>query len=84
MTWFTGIIVFVITWWLFFFMMLPVGVKTQEEAGGEMVPGTVESAPKKPYLLRKALAATLLAAISLVLFDWLVNSQLVTFRPAGS
>ena len=84
MTWFSGIFVFVIAWWLFFFTMLPIGVVTQDEAGGDIVPGTVESAPEKPHLLRKALAAALLAAISLFLFDWLINSQLVTLRPAGA
>jgi hypothetical protein len=29
----SGIVVYVILWWVVFFTMLPVGVKTQHEAG---------------------------------------------------
>ncbi len=83
MTWLGGILVFVITWWLFFFMVLPIGVQTQAEAGGEIVPGTVESAPTRPRLLRKAIAAAVLATIALIFFDWFLDSQIITFRPSG-
>lgn len=83
MTWFGGILVFVITWWLFFFMMLPIGVQTQAEAGGEIVPGTVESAPTRPRLLRKAIAAAVLATMAVIFFDWFLDSQIITLRPSG-
>ena len=83
MAWFSNIMVFLIAWWLFFFMMLPIGVRSQLEAGDEIVPGTVESAPSKPNLLKKALAATILAALSVALFDWIVASQIIRFRPSG-
>lgn len=83
MTWFGSILVFVITWWLFFFMMLPIGVQTQAEAGGEIVPGTVESAPKRPHLLRKAIAAAVLATIAVIFLDWFLDSQIITLRPSG-
>lgn len=83
MTWFSGILVFVITWWLFFFMMLPIGVQTQAEAGGEIVPGTVESAPTRPHLLRKAIAAAVLATMAVIFFDWFLDSQIITLRPSG-
>lgn len=83
MTWFGGTLVFVITWWLFFFMVLPIGVQTQAEAGGDVVPGTVESAPKKPYLLRKVIAAAVLATIAVIFFDWFLESRIITLRPSG-
>ncbi len=83
MTWFSGILVFVIAWWLFFFMMLPIGVQTQAEAGGEIVPGTVESAPNRPHLLRKAIAAAVLATLAVIFFDWFLDSQIITLRPSG-
>ena len=83
MTWFGGIMVFVIAWWLFFFMMLPIGVKTQAEVGGEIVPGTVESAPIRPHLLRKAIAAAVLATLAVIFFDWFLDSQIITLRPPG-
>ena len=83
MAWFSGIMVFVIAWWLFFFMMLPIGVKTQAEVGGEIVPGTVESAPERPHLLRKAIAAAVLATLAVIFFDWFLDSQIITLRPSG-
>ena len=49
----SGIMVYLIAWWLVFFMALPLGVKAQDEDGGEVVPGTPSSAPKKPLLLKK-------------------------------
>lgn len=50
-----------ICWWLAFFIMLPIGVRTPE--GDEVEPGMADSAPIAPYLWRKALGATILAAI---------------------
>ena len=83
MTWLGGILVFVFSWWLFFFMVLPIGVQSQAEAGDDIVPGTVESAPKKPYLLRKAIAAAVLATFAVIFFDGFVDSQIITLRPSG-
>lgn len=45
------------------FILLPFGVKTAEEAGAELVPGQVESAPHHFDLKRHLLRAALLAAI---------------------
>jgi predicted secreted protein len=50
-----------ICWWLAFFIMLPIGVRTPEV--DEVEPGMADSAPIAPYLWRKALGATILAAI---------------------
>lgn len=51
-----------IIWWVTLFAVLPWGVRTQGEAG-EIVPGTIESAPVKPRLLKVFLATTVVAAI---------------------
>jgi len=49
------------------FALLPFGVKTTEEAGGEKVPGQADSAPHefslKRHLLKAAAVAVLLFAI---------------------
>lgn len=57
-----SLIVYAIAWWLAFFMMLPIGVTSQHEAG-EVVPGSDPGAPVNPRLKIKALAATGLAAV---------------------
>ncbi len=49
-----------IVWWLTLFMVLPFGVKTQEEEG-DVVPGSVESAPAVPEILKKGLITTIIA-----------------------
>ena len=49
------------------FLLLPFGVKTDEEVGNELVPGQADSAPHRfdlpRHLLRAAIAAALLTAI---------------------
>ena len=51
-----------IIWWLMLFIILPIGMRTQGDAG-EVVPGTPESAPEKPRLLRIFLLTTLSAGV---------------------
>jgi predicted secreted protein len=50
-----------VCWWLAFFIMLPIGVRTPD--GDAIEPGTADSAPIAPHLGRKALGATILSAI---------------------
>lgn len=56
-----GIAVYFICWWLVLFAVLPIGVHTQSDAG-DVTPGTADSAPQIPYILRKMAAATVIAA----------------------
>src|SRR5690606_32311555 len=59
---FTGLMVYVVIWWIVFFMALPVGVRTHEEAGEDLPAGSAESAPARPRLWLKAAATTAIAA----------------------
>ena len=58
----TGIMVYVILWWLVFFTTLPFGVRTAEEAGERQEPGFADSAPVRPRLWLKAGVTTLISA----------------------
>jgi predicted secreted protein len=64
------------------FALLPFGVKTTEEAGGEKVPGQADSAPHefslKRHLLKAALVAVLLFAIYYLnwSFGWITNDDI--------
>ena len=58
-----GLVVFVISWWLSFFCVLPIGVQGQYEDGGEVTEGTEAGAPKEPMLKKKALWATIGAVV---------------------
>jgi predicted secreted protein len=59
---FAAAIYFVI-WWIVLFAMLPIGVRTSEEAGEETAPGNADSAPHMPMLLPKMVATTVVASI---------------------
>ena len=50
------------------FVLLPFGVKTNEEVGAEHVPGQAESAPHTFNLKRHLLRAALLAAVMFAVF----------------
>lgn len=52
-----------IIWWIVLFAMLPIGVRTAEEAGEKSSPGNAESAPLMPNLLPKMVATTIVASI---------------------
>ena len=54
----TGAVVFfVILWWICFFVVLPIGVRSQHE-DDSVIEGTEGAAPVDPMLGRKALWAT--------------------------
>lgn len=50
-----------ILWWLCFFVMLPIGVRSAEEEGQAVTPGHDTGAPSRPNLAKKALWAAGLA-----------------------
>ena len=77
----SGIMVYLIAWWLVFFMALPLGVKAQDEDGGEVVPGTPSSAPKKPLLLKKAIIATVGATVLWGLLYATIEYGWISVRP---
>jgi len=70
------IAVFFVIWWLSFVAVLPIGNRSQHEAGA-VVAGTDPAAPVTPNLIRRALIATALAVgLSALLFWGLSNETL--------
>ncbi len=57
-----AIAIYFICWWLVLFIVLPIGLRTQEEEG-RVEPGTVPSAPIAPYIARKLIATTILSGL---------------------
>ncbi len=70
----SSIAIYVITWWLVLFAVLPFGVRNREESNSDpsfLIPGTDAGAPQKPMLLKKLIATSLVSvpvAILLQLF----------------
>ncbi|MEE9194788.1 MAG: DUF1467 family protein [Alphaproteobacteria bacterium] len=77
MTWLTGVMVYVVIWWMVLLMVLPWGVKVPEIPE----PGHATSAPQNPMMWRKALITTLIAAVLWGIAYWLIESEWLTLRP---
>lgn len=70
-----NIAIFIIWWWISFFVMLPIGVRSMSEEGVE-TPGHDQGAPAAANLRKKALWA-LGAAAAL----WIITALLIYFDP---
>jgi predicted secreted protein len=55
--------IYVTIWWIVLFAVLPLGVRSAEEAGEERPEGADPGAPVAPLLLRKAALTTVIAAV---------------------
>ena len=58
----SALAIFFIIWWLTLFAVLPLGVRSQHEAG-KVTRGTDPGAPERPQLGRKFAITTVIAAI---------------------
>jgi len=72
------------------FILLPFGVKTTEEAGGQRVPGQAESAPHRFNLRRHLLKAAGIAAILFAIYyanwayGWVTPEDLDFYNPPAT
>ncbi|MBR9825435.1 MAG: DUF1467 family protein [Alphaproteobacteria bacterium] len=79
-----GVVVFLISWWVIIFMMLPIGVRSQEE-GGEVVEGSEPGAPQSPMLKKKMWWTTVATSTLWVVYFIITESGLMAqFMPTGS
>ena len=89
MRWTSLLAIYLLFWALSVFFVLPFGVKTTHEAGGDFVPGQAESAPHQFRVGRTALRVTIVATILWGLFvanyyfGWVTPDMLDFFDPAN-
>jgi len=68
------------------FILLPFGVKTDEEVGNDLIPGQAESAPHRFDLARHLLLAALVAAVLFGIYyanwayGWITPDDLDLYR----
>ena len=60
--------IYFLMWVASAFILLPFGVRTDEEVGAPLVPGQADSAPHRFDVRRHALRATILSAILFALY----------------
>jgi predicted secreted protein len=83
MGWFTGIAIYLTMWWVVLFAVLPLGVRSQAEAG-EIVPGSDPGAPAIAGLKRKLVITTVVAAVLWCILALVIASGWVSLeRPLG-
>jgi len=72
----SGIVVYILLWWLVFFAVLPLGVKHDA-----ITPrGHDSGAPANPFIWQKVIATSLIAACLWGGVFWIIASDLVRFR----
>jgi predicted secreted protein len=73
-----AVAIYFIIWWTVLFAMLPIGVRTSEEAGEKTTPGNAESAPHTPNLLPKMVATTVVSSIIFVALYVIIVHRVIT------
>ena len=76
MGWVSGIAVYVITWWVVLFAVLPWGA-TPPDRPEE---GMADSAPARPRMLMKVAVTTVIAAVVWLAIYGVVVSDIISFR----
>lgn len=76
MHWMSGVLMFVVIWWLVFFAVLPWGVRIADKPEK----GHADGAPVNPMMLRKVMATTAIAAVFWLAAFALIESNLISFR----
>lgn len=72
----TGIVVFIIIWWLVFFTILPHGNQPPEH----VEKGHADSAPERPRLWRKAAITTGVSVVLFLIFYVVQDQGWISFR----
>lgn len=76
MGWISGIVVFLMIWWVTLFAVLPWGNRRDEER----LVGTVHSAPDQPRLIRKFLITTAISCLLWLVVYGLIESNIISFH----
>ena len=76
MGWVTGIVVYVLTWWVTLFAVLPLWVTPADPDD----PGHAAGAPRRPRMLLKLAVTTAVSAVIWLGIYALVHSPLLSFR----
>ena len=75
-----SIIVYVSIWWMIFFSVLPVGIKSKKEKFKERIDGIDPGAPNNPKIGKKFLITTIITSIIFSVIYYLVKFNLLNLR----
>jgi predicted secreted protein len=73
----SAIVLFAVIWFMVLFIVLPIGLRTQGEAGN-VAPGTPSSAPSETMLKRKMQITTAVTVVLFAIIAGVIVSGMVT------
>jgi predicted secreted protein len=76
MSWLTGIVVYILVWWVTLFAILPLWVTPADPEE----PGFAAGAPRRPLMLRKVVVTTVVATIIWLGIYVVVSEPWFSFR----
>ncbi len=74
-----ALVLYAVTWFMTFFIVLPLRLRTQGEAG-EIVPGTPSGAPHQENISRKAWITTAIATVIWAVLAGIIISGAISVR----
>ena len=75
-----SIIVYVMIWWIVFFSILPVGIKSNKETFRDSIAGFDPGAPKNPKIGKKFLITTIITSIFFIMIYYIVDLGFFNLR----
>ena len=75
-----SLIVYISIWWIVFFSVLPIGIKSQNAKFTDDLHGNDRGAPKNPKIGKKFLLTTLINSIIFLIIYYLVSQNYLNLR----
>jgi len=74
----SGLVVYIIVWWLVLFVVLPWGIQVPEKTER----GMADSAPERPRIGLKAAITTVIATVIWIAIFYVIEAGMISFRPS--
>ena len=75
-----SIIIYVMIWWIIFFSILPVGIKSNKEVYRDTISGSDPGAPINPKIGKKFLITTIITSILFIMIYYIVDLGFFNLR----
>ena len=75
----SGIVVYIMIWWVLFFVALPIGAHSAHEMGEDTQVGNTSGAPLKHNLKKKVAIVSGLSVVLWLVVFWLIQADVVNF-----
>ena len=75
-----SLIVFISIWWIVFFSILPIGIKSQNAKFSDELHGNDRGAPKNPNIGKKFFLTTLVTSVIFLIIYYLVSQNYLNLR----